>query len=153
MTLYEIDAAIMGCIDEETGEVIDPAKLDELQLEREQKIEGVALWIKNLTAEAKAIKEEKQALADRQRAAEKKVESLKEWLTGALVGQKFTTAKCAVNFRRTKSVEITNLLTIPIEYLRMKDPEPDKKAIKEALDAGEVIEGAAIVESVSCSIK
>ena len=47
MTLYEIDNAILECIDLETGEIIDTDKLDALQLERETKIENVALWIKD----------------------------------------------------------------------------------------------------------
>lgn len=56
MNLYEIDAAIMACIDEETGEITDPAKLDELDMTRDQKIENIALYIKDLRAEASAIK-------------------------------------------------------------------------------------------------
>ena len=58
MTLYEIDNAILGCVDDETGEVIDFDKLDKLTMQREQKLEGAALAVKNLTAEAEAIKAE-----------------------------------------------------------------------------------------------
>ena len=47
-SLYEIDFEIMNCIDFETGEVVDVEKLTELQMEREHKIESVALWVKNL---------------------------------------------------------------------------------------------------------
>ena len=72
MTIYEIDNEIMNCVDMETGEVIDTDKLNDLQMERDAKIENVALWIKELKAEAEAIKNEKQALADRQRVAENK---------------------------------------------------------------------------------
>ena len=61
-TLYEIDTAIYSCIDQESGEVIDTAQLDSLLMERSKKLEGVALWIKNLESDAKAIKEEKDAL-------------------------------------------------------------------------------------------
>ena len=84
MTLYEIDNAILECIDLETGEIIDIDKLNELQLKKETKIENVALWIKDLKAEAEAIKAEKLALAERQRVAENKAESLKRWLAFAL---------------------------------------------------------------------
>ena len=45
-TLYEIDAAISGCIDAESGEIIDTERLDNLLIERSKKLEGVALWIK-----------------------------------------------------------------------------------------------------------
>lgn len=58
MTLYEIDSAIMDCVDEETGEIIDLEKLEALNIERDKKVEGIALAVKNYAAEAKAIKEE-----------------------------------------------------------------------------------------------
>ena len=72
MTIYEIDQAIMECVDIETGEIIDTEQLDKLQMERNTKLENVACWIKDLKAEAEALKAEKQALAERQRVAENK---------------------------------------------------------------------------------
>ena len=36
-TLYDIDQAILACIDLETGELIDPERLEALQMERSQK--------------------------------------------------------------------------------------------------------------------
>ena len=56
MNLYEINAEIMACVDEETGEIIDTVKLDQLQMVFGEKVEGIALYIKNLAAEAAAIK-------------------------------------------------------------------------------------------------
>ena len=58
MTLYEIDQQLLDCIDLETGEIIDAEKLTELTMERDEKIEKVALWIKELKAEAEALKAE-----------------------------------------------------------------------------------------------
>ena len=46
MKLYEIDEAIMACIDAETGEIIDADKLDKLTMERDAKIENVKISIK-----------------------------------------------------------------------------------------------------------
>ena len=56
MTLYEINNAILECVDMETGEIIDSDKLSELQMAFDEKIENVALWIKDLKAESEAIK-------------------------------------------------------------------------------------------------
>ena len=39
--LYEIDADIMGCVDTETGEIVDIERLKALEMERDAKIEGV----------------------------------------------------------------------------------------------------------------
>ena len=158
MTLYEINSEIMSCIDMETGEVIDTEKLNELQLERDAKIENVALWIKELKAEAEAIKQEKLALEDRQRVAENKAESLKNWLAYALNGEKFKTAKCSVSFRTTESVEVTeegleSLMNGHDELLTYKAPEPNKKAIKQALKDGLNVAGVQLVQNTSTIIK
>ena len=75
MNIYDIDKAIEACVDKETGEIIDAEALDKLKMERDQKIENVACWAKNLEAEAKAIKEERMALAKRQLAAESKAKA------------------------------------------------------------------------------
>ena len=158
MKLYEIDNAILECIDMETGEVIDAEKLDALNMERDAKIENVVLWIKDLKAEAEAIKAEKLALAERQKVAENKVESLKKWVAYALGGQKFSTAKCAVSFRNTESVEVTEegleaLMKDHDELLTYKAPEPNKKAIKDAIKDGLNVVGVQLVQNVSTIIK
>ena len=158
MKLYEIDNAILDCIDMETGEVIDIEKLNELQLERDTKIENVACWIKDLKAEAEAIKAEKQALAERQKVAENKAESLKKWLAYALNGEKFKTAKCAISFRKSESVEVTDagiksLMKEHDELLTYKAPEPNKTAIKQALKDGLNVDGVQLVQKTSTIIK
>ena len=72
--LYEIDAAILAAVDQETGEILDTEKLDALQMEREAKLEGVALWVKDLKAEADAVKAEADKLTARKKALENKIE-------------------------------------------------------------------------------
>ena len=158
MKLYEIENAILDCIDLETGEVIDTERLDALHMERDTKIENVALWIKDLKAEAEAIKAEKMALAERQKVAENKAESLKNWLAYALDGQKFSTAKCAISFRKTEKVEISDVGMIRLmkehdELLTYKDPEPNKTAIKQALKDGLTVQGVQLVQNISTIIK
>ena len=105
-TLYEIDAAIMDCVDTETGEIIDEEKLNALLMERSAKLEGVALWIKNLDSDAAAIRAEREALEKRQKAAENKATSLRAWLANALSGQKFSTARVAISYRKSVSTEV-----------------------------------------------
>ena len=158
MTIYEINEEILNCIDLETGEIIDIDRLNDLQLERDAKIENVACWIKELKAEAEAIKTEKQTLAERERVAENKAESLKKWLAYALDGQKFKTSKCSISYRKSESVEVTeeglnNLMQEHNELLTYKAPEPNKKAIKDALKDGLSVEGVQLVQNTSTIIK
>ena len=63
MNLYDIDNAILSCVDMETGEIIDAEKLDELKMEKERKIRNIACWVKELNAEAEALKKQKDAFS------------------------------------------------------------------------------------------
>ena len=159
MTIYEIDQAIMECVDIETGEIIDTEQLDKLQMERDTKLENVACWIKDLKADAEAIKAEKQILANRQKVAENKAESLKKYLAYALDGKKFSTAKCEVSFRTTESVEVTTkgienlMLEGKDDLLTYITPKPNKTAIKQAIKDGLSVAGVQLVQNISTIIK
>lgn len=152
-TLYEINEAILDCVDMETGEVIDPEKLSELQMEFDDKVEGIALWIKNLLSDAAAIKEEKNKLAERQRVCENKANSLKEYLSGFLGGQKFKTARVAISYRRSRSVDVQDMTAVPEAFLKCADPTVDKTGVKKALESGEEVPGCVLVESQNIQIK
>lgn len=151
MTLYEIDAAILDCIDAETGEIIDPDRLDALQMERDVKIENVAIWQKECVAEAEAIAAEIRKLTARKQSAERKAESLKAYLMMALDGQKFRTPRVSVSYRKSQAVVVDDLDLIDPKYLKVKT-EPDKTALKDALKAGDVA-GAHIEERMNVVIQ
>lgn len=159
MTLYDIDKelerAFDAAVDPDTGEIVDDgayADFVQLDMKRDEKLEGVGLWIKNLKAETEAIRAEELLLAGRRRAKENKLEELKRWLAYALDGEKFETPKLRVSFRNSQSVE-ADPAKLPDKYLRFCDPVPDKQKIKDALKAGMVIPGARMVTRQSLIIK
>lgn len=152
--LYEIDADIMGCVDTETGEIVDIEKLKALEMERDAKIEGVILWRKDLLAEMEAVKNEAKKLTERARVAENKAEQLKRYIAYALEGQKFKTERCSVSYRKTTSVIIDDFKAVPKNY--WKEPKEDwvsKDLIKEALQGGYEVAGAHQEEKQSIIIK
>lgn len=151
MNLYEIDQAIMECVNED-GEIIDLDRMNELQMSRNDKVENIALWIKNLLAEAKAIGDEKKALDDRKQRCERKAESLKHYLDYALDGHKFSTPRVAVSYRKSKSVDIINADLVPKEYFKVKY-EISKSDISEALKNGEEVPGCVLTEKENIQIK
>lgn len=157
MNLYEIEKEIMSCVDMETGEIIDCEKLDALTMERDQKIENIALWVKNLEADAKAYKEEKDSFAQKQKAAENKAKSLKEYLSRFLAGTTYKSTKVNIGFRKSESVDVFSLESLieygNADYLKYKEPEADKTAIKAALKSGANIPGCVLVESNNIQIK
>ena len=160
--LYEIDAAILACVDQETGEILDAEKLDALQMEREQKLEGVALWIKDLKAEAEAVKAEADRLTARKKAVENKIEGLKQWLLFALNGEKLKTPRCNVYQTHSQKVVIDDekalvdmLMTSPFgeKFLRVKEPEIDKNALKDSMKQGYEYEFAHLEDTESVVIR
>lgn len=161
--LYEIDQAILDCLDEETGEIIDPERLDALQMERKQKLEGVALWIKDMTYEAQMVKEEADKLTARRKALENRVTSLKAWLVKALEGRKLKTPRCNVYTRAGVKVNVIDELSVinwiqthyqePEQFLKYGAPEIRKTAVKEELENGTEIPGAALELTESVVIK
>lgn len=153
MTLYEINDQITACVDMETGEILDQEALQALELAFDEKVEGIALWIKNLLAEAKAIKEEKDNLAARQKACENKAESLKNYLAFALCGEKFKTPKVSISFRRSESVQVDDVTKLDDDYLKYAAPTVDKTKVKQALKAGIELQGVQLVTNQNIQIK
>ena len=160
--LYEIDQAILDCVDEETGEIIDPERLDALQMEREQKLEGVALWVKDLNAEAEAVKAEADKLTARRKALENRVTSLKAWLVKALEGRKLKTPRCSVYTQVRQRVNVIDEQSVvnyiqthykePEKFLRFTLPEIRKDAVKEEMKNAD-IPGVTLESTESVVIK
>lgn len=159
-SLYEINAQIeqawSAAVDPETGEIISEEAaqaVEQLTMAREDKIENLALYYKNLTAEAKALKNEKLALEARQSAAEKKAESIKKYLTSSMNGEKYKSEKVAISWRKSESVSVDENAFLPDDYMTFKEPVPNLTAIKKALKAGEKIDGATLTSSNNIQIK
>ena len=160
MNLWEINDAIRKAIeqgfDEETGEIFDASDIEALQIQRDEKIENIALFIKNLKAEAEAIKAEKMNLAKRQQTAENRAEWLKQYLTKCLDGEKFKTAKVAISYRKSQTVEFIdgfNVNQLPEQFQRKVEPEADKTALKDALKEGKEIYGVYLEDHTNTIIK
>lgn len=160
MTLYEIDARIAELVDEETGELLDYEAFAGLQMERAQKIENAALYVKNLEAEAKDIREEEKALAERRKAKESRAARLREYIQDALAGEKFETARCAISYRKTTALNISDL-SAAVSFLEhghrdlvvYAAPALDKRGVTALLKAGEAVPGAELEERQSMQLR
>ena len=160
MTLYEINKEIEDALnniyssmDEETGEVDETYvnQLEDLQMKRDEKLDNIGAYIKNLMAEAKMLKEEEQALKARRESKERRVESLKNYVASNLAGQeiqKFESARVCFSFRKSKAVVIDEayIENIPSEYLIAQEPKIDRKALKADIEAGKDLDGIAHIE-------
>lgn len=164
--LYEIKKDIEDLLnavtDPDTGEVVDPDALDSLLLERDQKIENVALYAKDVNAEWVAVTHEIMTLQQRADRLKNTEEGLKRYLARELNGEKFSTPKCEVAFRKSESVEVddefigwaSDIENYALHYLKRKETvTADKTAIKQYLKSGGTLEHCRIVTKNNISIK
>jgi hypothetical protein len=161
MNIYEINEAILGCLDAETGEIVDMEALERLQMDRLQKAENVACWRKNLMALIGSIKEEEAALKKRREVLQRKVDGLDGYLAAHFSGEKIETAKVSINWRKSKGVEVLDEDAL-IDYcseiaheelLKYGKPTIDKKLAKIVLEMGEFLPGITLTERMNLQIK
>ena len=131
----------------------DEEKLQKLQMDFSDKVEGIACWIKNLLSDAAAIKAEKDILAEREKACKNKAESLKRYLQSALDGEKFKTAKVSISYRKSESVQVDDITKLDEEYLKYEEPSVNKTKVKQALKSGILLQGVQLIENQNIQIK
>ena len=142
-----------GCLSEDAF-----AALAEIKGEEIQKIENVALYIKDTEGFAAAIRNEEKALAERRKVYENKAERLRKYLSDYLLAKeepKFETQRVALSFRRSEKVNIFDEQAIIAEHPELTSTEIKVKAadVKAAIKSGQTIPGAEIVENQNLQIK
>lgn len=169
MTIFELDDEIGkildrldDLVDQETGEITDidefeelKSQLDNLGESKAEKISNVACWIKQLNADAEAIKKEKANLENRQKSCLNKAENLKKYLSYALNGEKFQDARVSISYRTSSTVDFApnfDYSNLPKEFQKITI-EPRKTELKKAIDNGQTFEGVIIKENKSMQIK
>lgn len=159
-SLYELNAKLATYEMEydEDGVWINEDELDAIHMERDEKIENVCLWAKNLRAEASAIKTEEKALSDRRKSKERKADSLEAYVASNLDGQKFETPRVKIQWRKSEAVEILDESKVPSEYMDISVvSKPIKAEIKKYLKgiegSGETCDWARLDKRNSMSIK
>ena len=144
-TLYEITDKYLKVldnleIDEETGEILNAEELDELSGAFEEKSEAVACYIKNSEVFIGDLKAEEANLAKRRKQTEKRIDYLKNVLTACL------------DAAGRDKVETTKAL--PADFVvETVTTKPDKTAIKKAIQSGQEVSGASLVENRNLQIK
>ena len=152
-TLFEINQEILDCIDMETGEIIAPEKLENLQMDRHEKLRNIAFVALNAAADAKAYEEQKKKFAAREKAAKATVEWAKATLAAELGGKKMKEPEFTVSYRKSEAVEIADLNSVPDEFLVPQPPKVDKAGLKEAIKGGAVIDGVTIAEKQNIQVR
>jgi hypothetical protein len=132
------------------------AMLDQLAGTHAEKCINVACLIKNIDAEAEAIGAEEKKLSARRKAAEHRAEWLRRYLSGNMEpGTNLKDARAVIGWRKSTAVEVTvKPEELPENLRRTKiTVEADKAAIKTNLEAGQAVEGCALVTRFNLQIK
>lgn len=172
MKLYEISEEFAPIIAElESTEMDDEAiselltVLEDIQATFDEKAETVALFIKDLRADATAIKAEEDKLKARRETIERKVNYMTAYLTDCMRAAqrpKFSTPRCSVSLRKNApSVRIDDEQAFVWmlqrngrdDLLKYPKPEIRKKEVKELLQNGEHLDGAQLIQGSSLVIK
>lgn len=122
--------------------------LDELTDGIEQKCLNIGRLVKNLQADADAIRSEEKRLAARRRALENQVDGLKEYAQRALELAQIDKCRDEVLTvalqKSPPSLKVLDQARIPAMYFTQPDPVLDRKGLLSDIKAGTEIDGAEI---------
>ena len=162
MTLYNLTNDYMNLLElAEDPDIDEQAFMDTLEgIEGalEDKAEGYAKVIRTLEGDAAACDAESKRLRNKKQTIENNIKRMKATLQEAmeLTGKtKFKTELFSFGIQKNAPsvvIDAADIRDIPEDYLKFKEPEVDKTAIKNAINAGVDFEGLAHLE-VSQSLR
>jgi len=145
-----------GCSDDEINEAL--GLLDAIEDSFNAKAINIAMYIRNLDAEATAINEAKKDMDKREKALKAKKERLTNYLLNQMLITETKQIKCphfVISLRDNPfSVKVGANAVLPDALLLPAKPrEPDKRAIKDLLEKGQLIDGCSLERGQSLVIK
>ena len=156
MTLYELtnDYAelLLMAEDPDTDPQAFTDTLEGIDGAIEDKADNYARVIRTLEADAAACDAEAKRLRNKKQTIENNIKRMKSALQYAMqvTGKvKFKTALFSFNIQKNPAAVVVDeqyIENIPERFLVYKDPEINRKAIKDAINAGEDLEGLAHLE-------
>lgn len=132
--------------------------LDGYGADFDNKVVAIASLIRNLEATAASIKEAEAQMEARRKAMEERASWLSRYVIDNMRAIGKTEIACPLFAVKVKtnqpSVVISESCDLPTRFITQKlVVSPDKKALKAALESGEVVEGVSLVRSNTLSIK
>lgn len=167
--LYEINSDIEKLLDEdgiikvddenvvdvETGEVFSlTERLDALAIEKEEKIESVAIYLDDLNVKTAQIDEKIKYLQGIKKSVTGQVERLHGYLLYATDNKGLETKNISVKVKKSERVVIDDETIVPEEFIKTKiETSPDKTAIKKAIKDGAEFDFAHLQTYYNVAIK
>jgi len=164
LKIYEINEEIQaldGLLDSwasnHDGDITDfpmNDEFDRLEGERNEKLLNLAVWHKDLKAQAEAFNQEIKRLQGRYKALNNKADRIKGYIDYSMVeGENLSDTRAALSYRKSTQVVIDVLVEdLPPEFVKFTR-SADKMAIKEALQSEEGCHCAHIESKMNLQIK
>ncbi|MBC2854694.1 siphovirus Gp157 family protein [Cetobacterium sp. 2G large] len=128
-----------------------------LKEELQNKSSNIVKYIRNVSLEVEVLSQEEDRLEKLRKQKEKKVNSLKKYLTDILLNldkNKIETELGNLGLRKSVLVAIDNLDLIPKKYIQKKiELVPDKRLLSEILKQGKNIKGVHLENKYSLQIR
>lgn len=162
LILYQIPALMRQSldnleIDEETGEILNADGLHNLELSAKDKIANTGRYIRECTVLLDAMKQAKQNIDARMKTLQKRLDYLTRLsLDGmeALGVKKIEEPDIRISTRKSVSTVIEDEEAIPSKFVTIVQTQKiNKTEIKKAIQAGQDVPGAYLVENINLAIK
>lgn len=161
ITEYRALEELLNEVDAETGEFINSEEdikeyISRLNDTRENKLNNIEDLKLDFKGKIEALKTKINKLTAREKSFESNIERLRGLQELLLNGEKLKTDEYTFSFRKSKSVEITDINLIEDKYCTFEkkaNRAEIKKAIEKAIENNESFFGAEIVEKTSLSVR
>ena len=147
-------------IDYETGEIKDSNTLGELQLELQEQLlkksEGLIQVIKSKEYQLETLDDEIKRLQAIKKVRTNQLKNFENFIKVNMQQmelKKIETPLGAISLRTSKAIELNEDVLDPKYGTIIQETKFSKTEIKKLLEAGEVINGARIVENISLQVK
>ena len=164
LTLYQVSSQYLQALDFLTDpdqnlpiEAVN-GTLEALTGEFEEKAINVTMFLKNMEATAEAIKNAETEMAKRRKALENRAQWLKDYLKANMLATGISKIECPyfkLSIQKNPvSVDTFDEDAIPLEFKEQVITwKIDKVAIKNAINAGQDVDGARLCQGTSLRIK
>ena len=157
--IRSIEAALNEWAEGNEGDVTSFKGLDELVMlksTRQERLLGLGCLVKEFEAEAEAIEIESKKLRARADARYNHAERLRKFISGNLVpGERMSDSRVSFAWRKSEGVvidESLDIVNLPSMFKRVS-VSPDKAMLKDALKAGNTIDGVTLESRIGLLIK
>lgn len=163
-TLYQLTGELLELLsmadDPDVDDQILADTLEALEGDFDKKVEDCCKARQEIIARAEIVKAESKRLADKAAALTKSADSIFSYLEKEMTkaGKKEVKSDLfKIKFKKNPAKVViadgVKVADLDPQFIRWKDPEIDKTAVKEALKAGEELDFAKLVQETVLSIK